>query len=376
MSSSFWLIVLAIAVAVGLFVWRNLKSRIGIGAKADHETSQTAQVRSALRAPQGAAKPRRLAQTLDAERGLIKIGDKVEHRARPDVGVGEVIEVNDDLCTVEFANCRFSGLPLETFATIEKLEKERREREEQERREKEQKQQQKLAEVRAQEATKIRRRFLEEERRREELAKRKRAKENAEKNLLRLLRQQEIPCFWYMTHKYNLHSILKNGILNHDDAYRLETNHVDISDPEVQKRRETKEPHFKRTIHSYAPLYINPQNPMLYVRRHLRNDLLIIEVKPSVLFDSEYLISDGNAASPRTKFYRSIEEIDKLPWDVLKANYWKGYEDGKRKRCAELLVFPKVEPQHISVVHCYSRVTKESLGNCGRDVRLSPKLFF
>jgi hypothetical protein len=38
MSSSFWLIVLAIAVAVGLFVWRKIKSRIGIGAKADHET--------------------------------------------------------------------------------------------------------------------------------------------------------------------------------------------------------------------------------------------------------------------------------------------------------------------------------------------------
>lgn len=306
----------------------------------------------------------------------MKIGDKVAHRARPDVGVGEVIEVNGDLCTVEFANCRFSGLPLETFATIETLKKERREKEEQERREKEQIQQQRLAEVRAQEAIKRRQRLLEGERRREELAERKRAKENADQNILRLLRQQEIRCFWYMTHKDNLHSILKRGILNHYDASRLEPNRIDISDPEAQKWRETKEPHFKRTIHSYAPLYINPRNPMLYVRRQLRNALLIIEVQPSVLFDSEYLISDGNAASRITTFYRSIEDIDKLPWDVLKANYWTDYEDGKRKMCAELLVFPKIEPQHISVVHCYSRGTKESLGNCGRDVLVSPKLFF
>jgi len=307
----------------------------------------------------------------------MKIGDKVLHRGRPDVGVGQVVEItNDDLCTVEFDHCRFSGVPLDAFATIEEVERERRESQEKERRRREQIELQKLADARTQEQIKRRQRIREDEKRRQELAEQERARENANKAILDRLSHREIRCFWYITHKANLKSILKRGILNHYDASRLEPNRFDISDPDAQRWREEKDPHFKRTIHSYAPLYINPKNPMLYVRREIRNSLLLLEVQPSVLFDTEYLITDGNAASRITNFYKSVDSVDKLPWDVLKGDYWPDFQDGKRKMCSEVLVYPKVDPQYIAAVHCYSRGTKASLGDCERDVFVSPKLFF
>jgi len=183
-------------------------------------------------------------------------------------------------------------------------------------------------------------------------------------------------CLWHMTHKDNIPQILSNGILNHYDAHKLRVNRVDISDPDAQKWREGIEPHYNRKIHEYAPLYIKPRNPMLYVRRHLQVDLCIIEISLSVLFENEYLITDGNASSRATKFFKSVENVDELPWNVLNGGFWPDHDDGKRKMCAEILVYPKVTPNHIGTVHCYSMRTKCCLSDCERDVKISCNLFF
>ena len=181
---------------------------------------------------------------------------------------------------------------------------------------------------------------------------------------------------WHMTHKENIQSILEHGILNHYDAHSLLVKPVDISDPDAQRWRDKTEPYYHRKIHDYAPLYINPRNPMLYVRRNMQSELCLIEVFLSVMFESEYLITDGNAAASATQFFDSVNHIKELPWDVLNGTSWTHYDDGKRKKCAEVLVYPKVTPKHIGIVYCYSRTTLNTLGNCGRKVELSHNLFF
>lgn len=183
-------------------------------------------------------------------------------------------------------------------------------------------------------------------------------------------------CLWHLTHKDNIRRILIHGILNYYDAHGLHINRVDISDPDAQKWREHIEPHYKRKIHDYTPLYIKPRNPMLYVRRHLQSDLCLIEISLSALFENEYLITDGNAASRATRFFKSIENIDELPWAVLNGEFWPDHDDGKRKMCAEVLVYPKVAPSHIGTVHCYSMNTKLFLSGYERNVEISRNLFF
>lgn len=185
-----------------------------------------------------------------------------------------------------------------------------------------------------------------------------------------------IDSLWHITHKDNISQILKHGILNHYDAHQLKTNCVDISDPDAQRWREHIDPHYKRRIHAYAPLYIKPQNPMLYVRRDLQSDLCLLEVSLSVMFENEYLITDGNAASRATKFFNSVAKLDCLPWDVLNGKFWPDHEDGKRKMCAEVLIHPAVAPSYVEAIHCYSIDTKKSVATFDCPVRLSRNLFF
>ena len=184
------------------------------------------------------------------------------------------------------------------------------------------------------------------------------------------------PYLYYITHKQNIESILENGILNFYDAKKLNTNHIDISHPEVQSQREKVEEHYSRKIHEYTPLYFNPKNPMSRLRwNDYKNALCFLQVSVSALADGEFLISDGNAASPVTKFYKSLDQLDLLPWDVINAKYWKDLDDGSRKRCAEVLIYPKIKPEHIKSIFCFSIDTKNYLEKFGKKIILREEIF-
>jgi len=188
--------------------------------------------------------------------------------------------------------------------------------------------------------------------------------------------QHGIFSLWHITHRSNLQKILDHGILNYYDASDIEPNRIDISNPDAQRWRDVVEPRYRRRIHDYAALYIKPKNPMLYVRRSLRAHLCLLEIDISVLFESEYLITDGNAASGTTRFYNSAEHLEELPWAVLTSGYWPDHKDGKRKMCAEVLVYPKIDPVYISALHFYSVNTRPCLADCNRKMMISPELFF
>ncbi len=307
----------------------------------------------------------------------MKIGDKVKHRTRPDVGIGRIVEItDDDLCTVEFETCRFSGVPFNAFGTIEEVEIERLKSEEKELRKQTIFEKQETERIRTRGRQLQKHRALDEQKKQKEFKEENQAKERNDSAIVVQFSRWRVGGLFHITHKDNLQNILRHGILNHYEASHIEPNRVDISDPDAQRWRETKDPHYERSIHSYTPLYINPRNPMLFVRRHLMKSLIILEIDLSVLFDTEYLLSDGNAASRITKFYSSVKQIDELPWAVLHSVYWPDHEDGKRKMCAEVLVYPKVEPSYICAVHCYTPDVQKLLVNCGYKTLVTPKLFF
>ena len=195
-------------------------------------------------------------------------------------------------------------------------------------------------------------------------------------DIIEALKQHNIYSLWHITHKNNVEQILRYGILNHYNAHGSNVNSVDISDPEAQKWREDIDPHYKRKIHDYAPLYIKPRNPMLYKRHNIQCDLCLLEISLSVLMENECLITDGNAASRITKFFKSANHINNLPWDVLNSAYWPDHEDGKRKMCAEVLIYPEVSKKFIERIHCCSMNTKNYLATFGCVAALSRNLFF
>ena len=162
----------------------------------------------------------------------------------------------------------------------------------------------------------------------------------------------QFPFFYHLTHKDNLLGILQYGILSHTQVLsNSDVLAVDISDPGAQRWRDRPETINHRAIHDYAPLYINPRNPMLYKRRCLQHDIVILKISPNVLRDGLHVFCDGNAASRDTKFSPDSSILaDSI--DALSAEYWANLADGKRRRCAELLVYPEVRPSHILSAIC------------------------
>ena len=161
----------------------------------------------------------------------------------------------------------------------------------------------------------------------------------------------EFEFLYHMTHIHNLESILKSGMLAKSILTRDRLSIVDISDPSVQDKRDRIEPVHNRSIHEYVPFYLSPRNPMLFKRREIQDDIIILGVSTQVLVTLSHLFTDGNAASGSTTFSQN-ETVLAGSLDVLRAKYWLDYEDGKRRKCAEVLVHSHVDPTYIETIAC------------------------
>jgi hypothetical protein len=168
-----------------------------------------------------------------------------------------------------------------------------------------------------------------------------------------IIQEYGIEYLYHMTDISNLNSIIKNGLLSHDEAYRKGLIKADISDPNVQDIR-ANEIIDEIPLHEYVPLYFSPRNPMLYRRKEDQDDIVILGIDSQILLEKNVIFSDGNAAARETRFYRGVEMLNQLPWDVIRAQYWTVFEDGKRMKCAEILVYPTVAPNRIKAIFCRS----------------------
>lgn len=157
---------------------------------------------------------------------------------------------------------------------------------------------------------------------------------------------------YYMAHCDNLSSILEHGILSHAQIEQTGVARVDISEPGAQQWRARAEPVFGCAIHAYVPMYFNPRNPMLYVRRHLQHELVVLSISAdAVKTAGQALFTDGNAACRDTRFSADFAVVEAAE-PVLKGGYWSAFPDGRRMRCAEALVLHRVAPHFIERVAC------------------------
>ncbi len=193
--------------------------------------------------------------------------------------------------------------------------------------------------------------------------------------IIKLFNEYRVYSLWHMTHRNNVENIMRYGILSNTQTTKF-AKPVDISDHGVQRWREEKDPIYDRKIHDYTPTYFNIRNPMLYLRKNIQDELCLIEISLSVLSEANFLFTDGNAAARDTAFYNSLYDLAHLPWEVLNASYWNDFEDGKRKRCAEVLIYPSIDPKYIKQIHCNSDVTLQQLSRINCNVTKTRELFF
>jgi hypothetical protein len=157
-----------------------------------------------------------------------------------------------------------------------------------------------------------------------------------------ILENYGITGIFHMTDISNLERILLEGLLSHTEAHARRFVQRDISDHEVNDRRSSREPINNRIIHDYVPFYFNPRNPMLYRRKDWQDTIVILEFDKRLLYQKNALFTNGNAASNATKFYNDLGSLKNINWEIVRgSSYWTDFIDGKRIKCAEVLVYPK-----------------------------------
>ena len=181
------------------------------------------------------------------------------------------------------------------------------------------------------------------------------------KDVRRQLQEQyRINYLYYLVHVDNMLSIHRRGLLSHNVAHGRGFVTTDIADQDVVGRRAVKEV-FGKPLHDYVPTYFTPKNPMLFRRREIQDDIVILCLDRDLLLQDGTIFSDGNAASGGTSFFNDLRFIGKLDFDCIRAERWSDFEDGRRKRCAEVLVPDGIPFDKIEQIVLRTEVTRPRL---------------
>lgn len=188
--------------------------------------------------------------------------------------------------------------------------------------------------------------------------------------VLRLGKEYEIKYFHHMVHHENLEGILTNGLLSHNEVIKRGELKKDIAMEEVQDLRSSKyivDPvldketgqtvEVGRKVHDYVPFYFNARNPMMYRRKSINPELVILLVDASVINNPDVYFSNGNAASHNTSFYKGQENLHVVPFETVYASSWNHDDpeikkENVRKRCSEVLIYPSLSVSEIKHIVC------------------------
>lgn len=133
-----------------------------------------------------------------------------------------------------------------------------------------------------------------------------------ENSALAIIKKVGIASIDHMTHIDNLDSIFKNGLLAHNNPYKK----IDISNKEVNERRNKLDPIYKRNIHDYVPLYFNPRNAMLYRNQRIFGDgVVILAFNNNIILQDNSFFTNGNVASNHTLYSNDINELEHEAWN-------------------------------------------------------------
>ena len=180
---------------------------------------------------------------------------------------------------------------------------------------------------------------------------------------------------FHMTHSSNLKNILLYGLQNHYNAHKK----VDISNREVNDRREKVEHIYGRKIHDYVPFYFNPRNAMLYPSKdNIHVVILGIDVKVIKDHLTRVLVSDRNAAVNNARFSKYLPDLQNpnfINFNEVFSQRWcnNGIVNNyiKQKMMAEILIDDIVCSRYIRSVYVKNPIYKKAVEDqLGEDLNM------
>ncbi len=179
----------------------------------------------------------------------------------------------------------------------------------------------------------------------------------------------------HMTHINNLDTIFKYGLQAHNNPYKKR----DISNQEVNNRRESREYIYGRKIHEYVPFYFNPRNAMMY--RNKDEDIVILAFDKKLLAQDNILFTDRNASTNSVNFYNKLNDLEKINWSLVKSKRWNDKAPiVKQIMMAEVLVYKQVPISFLKGIYVKNEATKAMLMKkynlASWKIAIEPDLFF
>ena len=170
---------------------------------------------------------------------------------------------------------------------------------------------------------------------------------------------------FHMTDRNNLQNILLHGLQNHYNTYKQ----VDISNQEVNARREKVERIYGHKIHDYVPFYFNPRNAMLYRNRsNARVIILGLDVRVIKDHRNGFLISNRNASADEAKFSKNLPDLQDpnfINFDDVFSSRWCNNgianNDIKQKMMAEILINDVVYGRYIRSIYVKDQISKKAI---------------
>lgn len=198
------------------------------------------------------------------------------------------------------------------------------------------------------------------------------------------MKKLDIRELYYITHINNLHSILTQGVFSHEKIEAEGVNPTHIYDADIVSRRNRIMTPDNKSLWSYANLYFQPRNAMMYRVVHEKNarDLAVVGINKQVLSEEGIFITDGNAAHETTQFYYPSKGLGILrqQWSIIRNDWWNRDDGSKRKIMAECLIPGHIKPEYIQSVYVAGNskmdAIQEIIGNSQVTVSSEPDMFF
>jgi hypothetical protein len=182
---------------------------------------------------------------------------------------------------------------------------------------------------------------------------------------------------YHITHLRNLESILESDRIWCDNEIQTRSIETQGIAYEAIKERRSRRPVptcKQGHLSDYVPFYFAPRSPMLYAiysgmiesYREGQDSVLHLVSKIGTVAENKlsFTFTNGHAEMMPTEFYESLDDLDKIDWDLMKSKFWfDTLEDINRKwrRQAEFLVHNHFPVEFIAGIGVISEETKSEV---------------
>lgn len=160
---------------------------------------------------------------------------------------------------------------------------------------------------------------------------------------------------YHFTRVEHLASIVREGLMSDSRAQTSGFLQLEVGNQGIKSRRRARAVPLGQggVVADYVPFYFNPRSPMLSAIHHGRvptyqqgcDRLVFIVTSAEKLSTAGHrpIFTDRNAVLSITAFREEIQDLDDfVDWEVIRAQYWNDFPEGRELRQAECLVHSAV----------------------------------